>query len=104
VGAYVGIRLRGSQACRITGHAYTAAPILMNLAAFRRLAPAEQEGLLQAAQEAAGHERAYVPKTARSSSEVSPAANAVSSTRSTRLSMRHLTCRTSGSSRTSRPC
>jgi hypothetical protein len=56
-------RLRGRQACRVTGHAYTAAPILMNLAAFRRLGPAEQEGLLQAAQEAAVHERAYVPKT-----------------------------------------
>jgi hypothetical protein len=56
-------RLRGRQACRVTGHAYTAAPILMDLAAFRRLGPAEQEGLLHAAQEAAVHERAYVPKT-----------------------------------------
>jgi tripartite ATP-independent transporter DctP family solute receptor len=64
VGAYMGIKAyEVAKLVALTGHAYTAAPILMNLAAFRRLAPAEQEGVLRAAQEAAVHERAYVAKT-----------------------------------------
>jgi tripartite ATP-independent transporter DctP family solute receptor len=64
VGAYMGIKAyEVAKLVALTGHAYTAAPILMNLQAFRRLPPAEQEGLLRAAREAAVHERAYVART-----------------------------------------
>ena len=64
VGAYMGIKAyEVAKLVALTGHAYTPAPILMNLAAFRRLPAPEQEALLKAAQEAAVYERAYVAKT-----------------------------------------
>jgi hypothetical protein len=97
-------RLRGRQACRVTGHAYTAAPILMDLAAFRpgagRAGGAPPRGAGGGCARASV--RAEDPPGVQS--EARQPRMRCSSTRSTRLSMRHLTCRTSGSSRTSRPC
>lgn len=64
VGAYMGIKAyEVAKLVALTGHAYTPAPILMNLAAFRQLPAAQQDGVLRAAQEAAVFERAYVAKT-----------------------------------------
>jgi hypothetical protein len=97
-------RLRGRQACRVTGHAHTAAPILMDLAAFRpgagRAGGAPPRGAGGGCARASV--RAEDPPGVQS--EARQPRMRCSSTRSTRLSMRHLTCRTSGSSRTSRPC
>jgi tripartite ATP-independent transporter DctP family solute receptor len=64
VGAYMGIKAyEVAKLVALTGHAYTAAPILMNLQAFRQLPGPEQENLLRAAREAAVYERSYVAKT-----------------------------------------
>jgi tripartite ATP-independent transporter DctP family solute receptor len=64
VGAYMGIKAyEVAKLVALTGHAYTAAPILMNLQTFRRLTPAEQEQVVRAAREAAVFQRAYVAKT-----------------------------------------
>jgi tripartite ATP-independent transporter DctP family solute receptor len=64
VGAYMGIKAyEVAKLVALTGHAYTAAPVLMNLQTFQRLPAAEQEGLVRAAREAAVYQRAYVGKT-----------------------------------------
>lgn len=64
VGAYMGIKAyEVAKLVALTGHAYTPAPILMNLATFRRLPAAQGDALLKAAQDAAVYERGYVAKT-----------------------------------------
>ena len=64
VGAYMGIKAyEVAKLVALTGHAYTPAPILMNLKVFTQMPKAQQDGLLKAAQEAAVFERAYVAKT-----------------------------------------
>ena len=64
VGAYIGIKgYEVAKLVALTGHAYTPAPILMNLGVFSKLPKPQQDGLLRAAQEAAVFERAYVAKT-----------------------------------------
>lgn len=64
IGAYLAIKAyEVAKRVALTGHAYTPAPVLMNLSKFKSLTPAQQEAVLKAAQEAAVFERQYVAKT-----------------------------------------
>lgn len=64
VGAYMAIRAyEVAKLVALTGHAYTPAPVLMNLRVFNSLSKPQQEAFLKAAQEAAVVERNYIAQT-----------------------------------------
>jgi TRAP-type transport system periplasmic protein len=64
VGAYMAIKAyEVAKLVAMTGHAYTPAPLLMNLKVYNQLSKEHQQAFLRAAQEAAIVERAYIAKT-----------------------------------------
>lgn len=64
IGAYLALKAyEVAKKVALTGHTYTPAPVLMNLAVFKKLSAADQAAVLRAGREAAKFEREYVAKT-----------------------------------------